>query len=194
MKFGNDHMRLAASTCDVLSNREEKVSRLQSFISESLLSDGQKGCGLRLIAKSIDSPVAVALTAALRDVAVPKVALRVVLLETDGLTEASAAATLLDMRNADVRILQDVRFAAAHEQLTTGSARLWIGDCMRRDPAKRDAFELFHGSNAAAASHAEQSFDKLWSKAEPVKRMVPAGVVVAGKKTRTKAQRPSTGR
>lgn len=186
-------MRLAASARDVLGNREEKETRLRSFISETLCSDEHKTFSCTLVAKSIESPVAAALTAVLREAAALKISLRVVLLETDGLAEDSVAATLLDMPDADVRILQDVRFAAAHEQLLTGGERLWIGDCMRRDPVKRDAFELFYAGNATAAGHARQSFEKLWQKAEPAKRMVPAGVVVADKRAGAKMQHPATG-
>ena len=87
--------------------------------------------------------------------------------------------SLLDISAIDVRMLTDQRFAAAHEQLSLGDGRVWIGDCMRRDPAKRDAFEMYHDNNLATAAHATASFAKMWDKSVPLRRVVSASVAAS---------------
>ena len=190
VKIGNDHMRNAPSARLILANREEKEAKLRGFIAEGIATIRASGSAdattvYTLVAKSADSPVAVALAAAAAQITDANLALRVVLLDTEGLAEDNAAASLIDSHISEIRVLQDQRFAAAHEQLTLGGNHLWIGDCMRRDPAKRDAFEMYLTGNGGAARHATASFAKLWAAAKPVKRMLGAGnlapeVIVAG--------------
>ena len=74
------------------------------------------------------------------------------------------------------RMLTDLRFASAHEQLVLGQGRVWIGDCMRRDPAKRDAFEMYHDNHVSTAAHATASFSKLWDKSVSLTRIVATTV------------------
>ena len=52
--------------------------------------------------------------------------------------------------------------------MVLGTSFSWHGDCMRRDPETRDAFESFECFNAAAAHRASLSFAALWSKCQAV--------------------------
>ena len=63
------------------------------------------------------------------------------------------------------RFLTDARMLEAHEQLVLGPATVWIGDCMRRDPSKRDAFETYCDLNVPTARSARRSFERMWSMA-----------------------------
>ncbi|PPC87349.1 MAG: hypothetical protein CTY39_02870, partial [Hyphomicrobium sp.] len=65
------------------------------------------------------------------------------------------------------------------EQLVIGDAHVWIGDCMRRDPAKRDAFEIYHLNVTTATNNTSASFAKLWSSAKPLKRSVTRAIAPA---------------
>ena len=58
------------------------------------------------------------------------------------------AVSLLDISCGEFRVLGDPRFGAAHEQLVVGT-HVWTGDCLRRDPNKRDAFEVYHSDDAS---------------------------------------------
>ncbi len=168
-------MRLTPPARLVIANRGEKEAKLKTFIVQDL-ADAAAGSTYTLVARAPDSPVAAALMAAAADVAAAHIAIRVVLFETDCFSEDSATTSLLECAHAEVRVLHDIRFAAAHEQLVLSGNRVWIGDCMRRDPAKRDAFEMTHVGDAKAARHTEASFAKLWAAAKPVKPVLSSTV------------------
>jgi hypothetical protein len=61
---------------------------------------------------------------------------------------------------------------SAHEQLVLAPDRAWIGDSMRREPSKRDAYESFAAGCAETATNAARSFEKIWRASAPV-RSVP---------------------
>ncbi len=44
---------------------------------------------------------------------------------------------------------------------------VWIGDCMRRDPQRRDTYELFSDACRATAGRAVRSFAQIWRAAGP---------------------------
>lgn len=155
--------------------REEREAKLKDFIVKDMASRSAAGQTFTytLIARGPDSPVARAAAALAHEFAAANVTLRVVLLDLDAMTAEAGRASVLDMDHADIRLLTDVRFNAAHEQFVLNATDVWLGDCMRRDPTKRDAFEMFHENNSLAAQHAARSFEKLWASAQPVRRLRP---------------------
>jgi hypothetical protein len=62
----------------------------------------------------------------------------------------------------EIRLISDLRILDGHEQLVIGPGSIWFGDCMRRDPAKRDGYESYTHGDTAAAKSARHTFDKLW--------------------------------
>lgn len=185
-------MRLPSPPRIVVVSREDKEAKLKSYIVAALAAhrDGTsmlRGDALTLVARAPDSPVAQAVLACTSEIAAAGVALRVVFFETEPMSEDVVQASLLDVSGIELRMLTDVRFASAHEQLVLGSEQVWIGDCMRRDPMKRDAFEMYHEANAVIAAHAAASFTKLWAKSTPLCRVLPASVsanvILAGQQT-----------
>jgi len=173
-------MRIAPSPRLIPAGREEKEAKLRDFISLDLAARRESGASTGLVrytllARAPDSPVARAISAVMPDLIAADATVDLLLLDLDGFAEEPVRASLLDMHNVDVRLLRDPRFSSAHEQLVLNMRRVWIGDCMRRDPAKRDAFELFHDDNATAATHAAVSFSRMWAAAQPVRRINPVG-------------------
>ncbi len=165
----------------VVVSREDREAKLKAFIAQALSSRREHpldtfGETFTLIARAPDSPVAQALLAMTQDIAAAKIAIRVVLFETEPLTEDTVQTSLLDISAVEVRMLTDQRFASAHEQLSLGRGQVWTGDCMRRDPAKRDAFEMYHNADAMTAEHATASFAKLWDKSVPLSRVIATPV------------------
>ena len=196
-------MRIESPARLVTVDRDEKDARLRAFMSGVLITNvnsaTRHAAGVTVVARTPDSPVARAAALFAADMAKAGIALRVIMLEIDlGSEDHTAAAGILDCASAEIRILGDIRFAAAHEQLTLSGDRVWIGDCMRRDPAKRDAFELYHSGDATAARHAEASFAKLWAAAKPAKRVraatVSPEVIHAGQASANQANRRETRR
>ena len=184
-------MRIAPPAPAVVANRGEKEAKLRELIAGSVAGNGRNA--ITLVARAPDSPVARALTAAAKEIEAAGIAMRVVLFEIESSSDETTPLSLLEVAGIDVRVLADPRFAAAHEQLTLGGSALWIGDCMRRDPSKRDAFEMYITGDAKAARHAECSFAKLWAAAKPLKRVVTGSVapeVIDARKTaKSKAAR-----
>lgn len=178
-------MRFATSPRLLHIGREDREAKLKDFIGEDLAARRAAGSAAHtytLLARAPDSPVARALGMLATELTEANVTVQAVLLDLDSLTDEPGRPSILDLVNAEVRLLTDVRFTAAHEQMVLSAGRLWLGDCMRRDPAKRDAFEIFHDVNTAAAQHACVSFSRLWTGAQPIRRVRPLApeVVLAG--------------
>jgi hypothetical protein len=174
-------MRLPTPPRIAVVSRVDREAKLKSFVLDALASRDATtldtfGETITLVARAPDSPVAQALLAVLPEINAAQIPVRVVLFETEPLSEEIVQSSLLDAAAVEVRMLADQRFAAAHEQLLVGGGHVWIGDCMRRDPAKRDAFEMYHTGDATIASHASASFAKMWDKSVPLNRVVPASV------------------
>lgn len=172
-------MRFEQPSRPVIDVRTEKEGKLKSFISESL-AGLDCSAPITLIARATDSPVANAIAAAIAASGRADLSLSVILFDIDTVIEDHAAASILDVPGAEFRMLHDVRFVAVHEQLVLSSDRVWIGDCMRRDPNKRDAFELYQiGDRSSAAGHAAHSFNRLWTRARPLERSVSRALSTA---------------
>jgi hypothetical protein len=151
-------MRLATSPRLQNIGREEREAKLREFVATALVvrrasGDTAPAC-ITLLARAPDSPVARAVASMATELTGANISLTAVLLDLDAFTEEPGRPSILDMSNADIRVLADPRFTSAHEQMVLSANIMWLGDCMRRDPAKRDAFELFHHDNPEATSHA----------------------------------------
>lgn len=166
----------ASAGIDVVK-REEKEIKLKQFIEDCLAiavaaaarSSGDSALEASLVVRSATSPVARALASVMESHIETPISVKAVIANAD-VTEAAATAVPLDRLAAEVRILRDERLLNAHEQLVLGSSLTWVGDCMRRDPEKRDAYEFYGREADAAAAWARTSFDRLWAIAEPLTR------------------------
>jgi len=195
-------MRFSPSPRLLQVGREDKEAQLKSFAAAGLAgctpkAGKDKGGLVTVVARAPDSPVIRALEELAAELRSGGVGVRAILMDLDGIAGDSRKAGFLEMTGVEIRLLHDIRFAAAHEQLQLGPSMVWVGDCMRRDPAKRDAFEIFYADNAAAARHAEISFNRLWVKAKPVlraKALAPEAVIAGKKSAEGKAERRSAPR
>ncbi len=194
-------MRLATSPIFLQAGRDEKETKLKDFIAAHLttLSVQENDASNRiytLVARAPDSPAAKALTLLASELAAVGMTVRALLLDTDNASDEAGKTSILELPNVEIRLLGDLRFAAAHEQLVLGNGRVWIGDCMRRDPSKRDAFEMFLADDAVAARHADVSFARMWKIGKPAKHMKPVTTehVIAGQKAANPEGRPATRR
>ena len=124
----------------------EKVSKLSAFIGADLDSRSTHGmhaaggCYL-LIARSPDSPVAEALRSHAARLAAMGIRVRAIFSEVDYAKPVHLMAPF--SVPSECRLARDPRLLAAHEQLVLTPTCSWVGDCMRRDPGKRDALERF---------------------------------------------------
>jgi len=178
-------MRIASTPRLMTVARTDKETRLKDFIAEGLARRTESSAhaeSVMIVVRNPDSPVARALCAALSEDGSQGVGVRVIFGDTN--VDEQAQATLFYLSGAEFRVLGDPRFGAAHEQLVVGNTHVWIGDCLRRDPAKRDAFELYHSADPAIRFFTAASFEKLWAAAKPVKAVkaedVAPEIIAAG--------------
>jgi hypothetical protein len=166
-------MRSDSSPANDAAKREQKERGLRQFV-ESFLAGveagpaaGDAGACL-LLARSPDSPVArvVGEFARAKRLQLP---IRVIFTTIETADPSSTAGIpALPLFTADVRLVRDPRLLDAHEQLVLGSRTSWIGDCMRRDPLKRDAYEAYSPDGRGKALRAIASFERMWRVATPV--------------------------
>lgn len=142
----------------IVVKKEEKEPRLRQLIAQAIEAARyvETPMTLRVVALSLSSPVARAVAVLQTELAAAGISARLILAKTDhGPDSATAIA-------GTWRHLADVRCHDSHELLVLGTETTWIGDCLRRDPANRDSFELHSSSNRETALLFAQSFDKLW--------------------------------
>lgn len=171
---------------------EDKETKLKSFIrtvveQSTASTDANPSERLvLLIARSVESPVAKAVAALVRDgsITVPVKLILAVLPRENVEGGFDTLATLAGESGG--RTVRDARLFDAHEQLVLGPSASWVGDCMRRDPMKRDAYECYAADCSITAGWARTSFNRMWSVCEDmaadarhVASDVVAGVIVA---------------
>lgn len=142
--------------------KEEKEGRLKAFVGEHLAVVAEApstGEDLTVIARSFESPVVRALAAYRNEMKAAGIRIRAIVVLAEGpdeaVTELLGASTT--RQGCDPRLLD------AHEQLAFGGRVAWIGDCMRREPAKRDAYEIYSPDCAETAALARRSFERVWA-------------------------------
>lgn len=155
-------MRFAPNARPNVIGREEKEARLKSFITQHVDAHRTAGIGpgittYRLLALSAESPVARALSDLAADLSAGGIRVEAVLARRSGTAK---------LEGAECRFVTDLRLLDAHEQLVLDRVTAWVGDCMRRDPLKRDAYELYSDS-PVTAGHAARSFTQIWRAAGP---------------------------
>ena len=149
--------------------REDKETKLKAFISNYLAASSAAGVthSWLLIARSPESPVVQALSALAPAIQAAGVTVRILFSQVAVSAPGNAALSADGYAN-EVRMMHDLRLLEAHELLYLGSRTSWVGDCMRREPAKRDAYECYARDCARTANWSSRAFERLWFKAAPV--------------------------
>lgn len=150
----------------VAVKKEEKEAKLREFVAACIgAADAASSpspsieASVLLVARSCDSPVVSAVKSLQPELTSRGIAV-CALLTCDPADHHAAETAAIP--GWTVRCLPDARFRDAHEQLVFGTASAWIGDCMRREPLKRDAFEIYAAACAQTAGYGLRSFRQLW--------------------------------
>jgi hypothetical protein len=153
--------------------KQENLSRFCGYFLDRLSvqeTPSAVECRVTLLARSPQSPVARAVLDAQAEFASLNVTMQVMFAKLDpaesltgwfDFAEQVAGPATVDLRWARRPALID-----AHEQLVLGLGLSWAGDCMRREPEKRDAYEQFDTFDCDAAARAQVSFASFWSMSE----------------------------
>ena len=163
--------------------REDKMQTLRTFIQTYYLlpalhdARGQ----ITLVARSAESPVARALAELGSEIAGRAITVRAIFgqLESEKTPVGWSVAGPEIAFCRDLRWAKNPRLADAHEQLVLGPQTCWIGDCMRRDPSRRDAYEQFVNSDAATSATMAVSFERLWAVSVPLLIRTPKCAVAS---------------
>lgn len=163
-------MRPSAFTRVHAISKEEKELRLKEFIARDLevrKNDAAPAgsAAYRLVALSIESPVVRALGALASEITARGIAIEAVFL-----CKVSASDAERTIPGVTCRIASDRRLFDAHEQLILGPKDTWTGDCMRRDPTRRDAYECYNINCKKTAGWAASSLERIWALAKPAGR------------------------
>ncbi|MGI9424881.1 MAG: hypothetical protein ACR2PA_16915, partial [Hyphomicrobiaceae bacterium] len=141
---------------------DEKVSKLTNFVIEYFdrrtaeTSDADQD-ELLVIALSAASPVIRALKSAAGQRDLGCVSARLILANV---SDTEIQNELRDLGRLEVSWARNARLLDAHEQLVLSDSTCWTGDCMRREPSKRDAFECFADDCRETAVWARTSFER----------------------------------
>lgn len=161
-------MQFKALPTVTVIKKEEKEAKLKAFITEHFARREGAAIGQEadrvylLVARSNDSPVVRALACALAESGATDIALRALVLVPGNEPDNMWPAGLVDI--TDGRTTPDLRLLDAHEQLWLDSETVWVGDCMRREPSKRDAYECYAFGCEETAKSVELAFNRLWEK------------------------------
>ena len=160
-------MRPSAFTHLHTTGKEEKERRLRDFIARDLETRKADAASTgttvyRLVALSLESPAAQALSSLAAEITAQGIAIEVVFLRKVSAADAGQA-----IPGATCRVANDRRLFDAHEQLVLGNESVWTGDCMRREPTRRDSYESYRLNCAKNVGWASSSFERIWAKAKP---------------------------
>lgn len=148
----------------------EKEQKLKDFILQHIARAPRSDAGsvqpLLIVARSVDSPVVGAIAAIDRELLAARVPVRMILAQAT--SDSAAGETQALACQHEIRWARHPRLIEAHEQLVVGPEVCWIGDCMRRDPTRCDAFENYVEDCGEAAGCAIVSFERLWAASEPL--------------------------
>jgi len=169
-------MRLRPPLRVSVTRHEEKEQKLQEFIFQHLAGaqhggDASHATHLLIIARSLESPLVKAVAGLTNEITAAGLSARIILAQVDRepLPEEWGRAITF---SHEIRWAKHPRLIEAHEQLVLGPETCWIGDCMRRDPAKCDAYESYVEDCGEAAGCAAVSFERLWLASQPLMSQV----------------------
>ena len=130
---------------------------------------------ITMLARSPESPIAQAVLRLGSELAERNIRVRAVFAFLDAPADSAAwtssQSTLPFGR--EIRWARNPRYIDAHEQLVLHASACWLGDCMRRDPTKRDALEQSKPNCATAAGFAATSFERMWQSSEAIALRMP---------------------
>jgi len=155
-----------------ISRHGEKEQRLRQFVLQHIGTGTDRSHHLMVVARSLESPVVKAIVGLEQMIAAAGGSVRLILAQLDDETQGQTGAMCC---THEIRWARHPRLIEAHEQLVLGPQTCWIGDCMRRDPSKCDAYENYVEDCGEAAGCAAVSFERLWFASTPLKGVAAPG-------------------
>jgi hypothetical protein len=127
-----------------------------------------------IIARSPLSPVIQTLSSVADELSTRQIAVQVVFSDVDPENALRDAWTVISdlSKNSEhgdlIRWANSPGVLEAHEQMILGQHMCWLGDAMRREPGRRDGFDMFDTDAPHTCRLGIQSFAAMWKFATPV--------------------------
>ena len=149
--------------------REDKETKLKAFVLNLLSARNEQATAATwcVMARSMESPVILALSALAPQIRAAGITIKLLFTQAALSIVDGVAEPVIGLAR-EVRYTRDIRLLDAHEQLSIDGTTSWIGDCMRREPAKRDAYECYAIGCADTANWSTKAFDRMWAFGEPL--------------------------
>ena len=134
----------------------------------------QEARQVTVIARSPLSPVILALQGLTEELRLRQIKTRVVFSDVDPERALRSAWKVISELSEGCEHSDLIRWNSsrgvleAHEQMVLGQQMCWTGDAMRREPGKRNAFDLFETDTPHICRLGIQSFSAMWRLAQPV--------------------------
>jgi hypothetical protein len=158
--------------------KDEKETKLRGFVERFLdarrASSAVQGAdpatsACHIVARSSDSPVAKVLVDLLPEFSSQGLSIKAIHALPGDAQLFTGPPSVWAPPRIECRRAGDVRLLEAHELLILGPRTAWVGDCMRREPAKGDAYEFYADDCQDMAAAALRSFNRLWAIAKPMR-------------------------
>lgn len=154
------------------TKHEDKVEALKSYLCPIIRNADADAISstLTLLAVSADSPIARAVTELGSEIAAKGLRVRAIFhsLQPESGPRGWTASGPAIPFDREVRWARNPRLADAHEQFVCGTETAWVGDCLRRDGYRRDAYEQRVNADRATVATLERSFERVWAICEPL--------------------------
>ncbi len=174
MRFNSQDLQHQNSADSLSQNRHESYFKQYfQWLDEEQPAD-LTARQVTIIARSPSSPVMQALTSAADDLSNRSISIQVVFSDVDPEKALRDAWSVLSELSKNSEHGDLVRWAnapgvlEAHEQMILGQNMCWLGDAMRREPGRRDGFDLFETDAPRTCRIGIQSFAAMWKFAKPV--------------------------
>lgn len=122
-----------------------------------------------IIARSPASPMIQAMRACADELAARDISIQAVFSDVDPERALQSAWSVISDLSEGRDHSDLVKWASApgileaHEQVILGNQMCWLGDAMRREPGRRDGFDLFDTDAPADNARATKSFTAIWN-------------------------------
>lgn len=159
---------------------EEREARLKTFIQQAIgACPTARDDAILLVARSPESAVVRVILDLSSELAACGLGARLVLAggavaREDETWSLSFSGNFIH----EIRLTSSPRILDGHEQIIVGNQAVWFGDCMRRDPSKRDAFSSFAADAPDLARQSRFAFGELWQRASSIYRNAGVAAVV----------------
>lgn len=170
MRFKDHDLTQGQIPAEILSqNRHESyLLTYMQWLDETAPQD-PAARQVMIIARSPASPVIQAVRALSNELGERQIAVRAVFSDVDperDLQRAWSTISELSSGRAHTDLIKWVSapgFLEAHEQLILGGKMCWMGDAMRREPGRRDGFDMFEVDSTATCLLAVKNFSAIWN-------------------------------